>query len=132
MGFKEMFLKIGLPLFIITLLIIRSNFSTAFLLFGGVSIVFLFIGKVKIKHLSYLILIAVAGLGIIILIGLIKPEVFPRAKTWVNRVSAFSMSSEKKNLTFRLYILKLQLLRVVFWKDARQKYSTYLFTPPCL
>ncbi|HNV50658.1 MAG TPA: FtsW/RodA/SpoVE family cell cycle protein [Bacteroidales bacterium] len=128
MGFKEMFLKIGLPLFIITLLIIRSNFSTAFLLFG-VSIVFLFIGKVKIKHLSYLILIAVAGLGMIILIGLIKPEVFPRAKTWVNRVSAFSMSSEKEEPNVQIVHSEIAIAQGGLFGKMPGKSTQRIFLP---
>ncbi|MGB4122705.1 MAG: FtsW/RodA/SpoVE family cell cycle protein, partial [Bacteroidales bacterium] len=93
------------------------------------SIVFLFIGKVKIKHLSYLILIAVAGLGMIILIGLIKPEVFPRAKTWVNRVSAFSMSSEKEEPNVQIVHSEIAIAQGGLFGKMPGKSTQRIFLP---
>lgn len=88
MEFKEFLVKIGVPVFAITILIVRSNFSTAAILFM-VSIVFLYIGKVKMAHLSKLVMIAVVGFGLLLFVGKFVPGLFPRAETWSNRLEGF-------------------------------------------
>lgn len=93
MDFKEFFLKMGLPIFVVTVLIVRSNFSTAAILFM-VCFIFLFIGKVKGTHLTKLVTIAVVGFVMLLLVGKFVPGVFPRAETWLNRLEGFFVKAE--------------------------------------
>lgn len=93
MDFKEFFLKMGLPIFVVTVLIVRSNFSTAAILFM-VCFIFLFIGKVKREHLTKLVTIAVVGFVMLLLVGKFVPGVFPRAETWLNRLEGFFVKAE--------------------------------------
>lgn len=95
MEFKEFFIKMGLPLFLVTALILRSNFSTAAILFM-VSILFLIIGQVKFKYVGKLVLIALTAFLLLLAIGRFVPELFPRAGTWVARIEGFFMTGENE------------------------------------
>jgi cell division protein FtsW len=100
--FKKGFLPVIIPVGIICLLIAPANLSTA-LLIGATSMLLLFIGRVRTKHL--LLTIGVAMIPVIILVAaavihhkanngeIVKTEthskLFGRVSTWVNRVENF-------------------------------------------
>jgi cell division protein FtsW len=102
--FREGFLPVITPVAIICLLIAPANLSTA-LLIGATSLILLFIGRVRAKHL--LLTIAFALVPILILVGAAmlrhradnatversRPEthsrLFVRVDTWISRVETF-------------------------------------------
>jgi cell division protein FtsW len=86
-NFKEGYLKVIWPLLLICALIVKDNFSTAFILFG-VGMIVMFIGKAPIKYL-------LATIGAIVLTGGLAvaihefsdADIMPvRYETWKNRI----------------------------------------------
>lgn len=86
--FKQFMLKIGLLLIIVTFLILRSNLSTAAILFM-VSILVLLLGNAYWKNILKLLGIALLGFSSLLIVGKFVPEVFPRLETWTNRIESF-------------------------------------------
>ncbi len=100
--FKTGFLPLIIPVLVICLLIAPANLSTA-LLTGATSLMLLFIGRVQVKHLALVGLLALVP--ILFLIGAavvqhnsgngVKPKTDGKSKltarytTWVNRVENF-------------------------------------------
>lgn len=68
-SFKGVLIYLGLPIFATVGLIFTENLSTAVILLC-VSLVLLFIGRIKFSHIMGLLGIGIAGLGIIILIDM--------------------------------------------------------------
>lgn len=84
--FKEVLLKLMLPIGAVCGLILPANFSTAALLFGTCMII-LFIGRVPIKHMLAIGGIAVGAFLVLLLLARTNPELLPRLKTWESRLS---------------------------------------------
>jgi cell division protein FtsW len=102
--FRTGFIPVITPVAIICMLIAPANLSTA-LLIGATSLMLLFIGRVRAKHL--LLTVAVALVPVLILVGaamirhsanggaIEKPRaeghagVFVRVNTWISRVETF-------------------------------------------
>ena len=101
--FRTGFIPVITPVAIICLLIAPANLSTA-LLIGATSLMLLFIGRVRAKHL--LLTVAVALIPVVVLVGaamirhsssgaIEKPHpeghsgLFVRVDTWISRVEAF-------------------------------------------
>ena len=88
-SFKASLLPLWVPVFLVVLLILPANFSTAGLIFVGVCIL-CFVGHYPIRHL-----LAIMGCGIVVLaffflIAKSFPEAIPnRVDTWVHRIEAF-------------------------------------------
>jgi cell division protein FtsW len=81
-------LNIFVPVFGICALVVRSNFSTAAVLFLT-SLIILFMGRLKLKYLLRMLGISLAGIVFIVLIGKAFPNAMPRLKTWQARVENF-------------------------------------------
>jgi len=105
--FKKGFLPIIIPVAIICLLIAPSNLSTAVLI-GGTSIMLMFIGRVRTKHIF--ITIGIAMIPVIILFAVAVstydkkeqrakdlPAIFSvgRVPTWIGRVQTFMYSKKE-------------------------------------
>jgi cell division protein FtsW len=86
--FREVLLRLGLPIAAVCGLILPANFSTAALL-GLTCFVVMFIAQVPIKHLASLTGIAVGAFAVLLIIGKAKPELLPRAGTWEKRAERF-------------------------------------------
>lgn len=112
--FKKGFLPIIIPIAIICILIAPANLSTAILI-GGTSIMLLFIGRVRTKHI--LVTIGIALLPIIILLSIAvstydkeahEPKKLPaflssgRVPTWISRIQTF-LYSNKEDDNEKLY-----------------------------
>ncbi|MBN2524053.1 MAG: FtsW/RodA/SpoVE family cell cycle protein [Bacteroidales bacterium] len=83
-SYREAFLPVAIPVILICALILPSNLSTALLLFM-VSVVLMYIGRIRFTYISAL----VAGLAIIlVLFGTIaiKSDWEGRWETWSNRI----------------------------------------------
>ena len=88
-SFKSSFLQFWFPVFIIVLLILPSNLSTAILLFSMV-LMLAFLACYPIKYLISIIIFGLISLFIFISVAKTFPEIFPnRIDTWVNRIENF-------------------------------------------
>jgi cell division protein FtsW len=110
--FKKGFLPVIIPVAIVCILIAPANLSTA-LLVGATSMMLMFIGRARAKHL--LLTIGLALIPVVILIGAavirhrsndgaietVKTEgrshLFVRVDTWINRVETFIYGSKETN-----------------------------------
>jgi len=100
--FKLGFLPVMIPVALICLLIAPANLSTA-LLIGATSLLIMFIGRVRTRHLMMVIGIAMIPVAILVVSAMIhhkqnngeivKAEahsrLFGRVSTWINRVENF-------------------------------------------
>ena len=115
-NFKEVLIKLALPILVTAALIFPENLSTAAILVL-VCMVLLFIGRVKFLHILAILGICVMGLGLYLLFdaakttisnnkaekanaeGVAGVETFKpkqnRIQTWANRLSAMGSSEEK-------------------------------------
>lgn len=89
-------LHIFAPIIIITLLILKSNLSTAAIIFVS-AFFMMIIGGLKPKFLIFL-----AGSGIVIasfgyLLVKVNPNILPRFDTWVNRIENFNTDDPDVN-----------------------------------
>ena len=88
-SFKSSFLQFWFPVFIIVLLILPSNLSTAILLFSMV-LMLAFLACYPIKYLISIIIFGLISLFIFISVAKTFPKIFPnRIDTWVNRIENF-------------------------------------------
>ena len=89
LNFSNSFIKLWLPILLVVMLVLPSNFSTAFMIFS-LCLILIFIGQYPIKNILLIVL------SIVILatsfVGLSKkyPEMLPnRVDTWSNRIENF-------------------------------------------
>ena len=92
--FKELGIRVMLPILVIVGLIFPENFSTAAMLFAT-CIVMMFLSKVKMKYIfAFIGVIVVAGsIFMLISFAFAKDN---RSVTWVNRIERFFSSSEEE------------------------------------
>ena len=83
--YKKVLLPILLYVGMICGLILPANFSTAALL-GLVCFIMMFIGRIPFKQLASVMGLGLVGIGLIIGIAYVAPDLLPRAKTWKNRL----------------------------------------------
>lgn len=111
--FKKGFLPVVTPVIIICGLILPANLSNA-LLTGATSLLLMFIGRVSVKHILLVILIAMVPVGLIISIAMItydgkqrdevkghenmeKVKSYGRMGTWVKRVQDFIYAKDAES-----------------------------------
>lgn len=88
-NFKESILPLWIPVFLVVLLILPANFSTAGILFFMVMLL-CFLGGYPAKYLLGMSLAGLAGLCIFILLAKAVPDLFPnRVDTWMSRLESF-------------------------------------------
>ncbi len=88
--FNETILPLWLPVFLVLILILPANFSTAAIIFTMV-MVLTFLGGYPIKYLTLILISGVATFAIFILIAKAFPDVMPnRVDTWMSRIENFS------------------------------------------
>jgi cell division protein FtsW len=106
--FKKGFLPLIIPVGIICILIAPANLSTA-LLVGATSLLLMFIGRVSLKHIA--LVIVLAAVPVMILVGVAsayydkqekKPKDLPsvfnhgRVETWIRRVQSFIYAGKEE------------------------------------
>ena len=110
--FKKGFLPVIIPVAIVCILIAPANLSTA-LLIGATSMMLMFIGRARAKHLLFTIGLALIPLVILICAAVIRHKsndgsietvktegrshLFVRVDTWINRVENFIYGSKEIN-----------------------------------
>jgi cell division protein FtsW len=88
--FNETILPLWLPVFLVLILILPANFSTAAIIFTMV-MTLTFLGGYPIRYLVLILISGVASFAIFILVARAFPNVMPnRVDTWVNRIENFS------------------------------------------
>lgn len=86
--FSGAFVPIIMPVVIVCGLIAPADLSTAIILFA-VSFTMMFIGRIELKYLFWLILAGAGMMAIIILIGIYFPNSGVRVETWIVRIRDF-------------------------------------------
>jgi cell division protein FtsW len=94
--FKQGVLPIVLPAAGICALILPANFSTAAMLFSIIFIM-MFLAGVPFRHLMKIVLLGMAGIALIISLGMASPKMFPRFGTWVKRIENFANPTSDGN-----------------------------------
>lgn len=95
--FKTGFRSIMIWILVVCGLILPANFSTAAMLFVT-SLILLFLGRVKIQYLLYVIGIGIAAVGVFVLIAVNLPEKSQgRISTWKNRIENFLGGESQEN-----------------------------------
>lgn len=88
--FKESILPLWLPVFLVVILILPANFSTAAIIFSMV-LMLCFLGGYPLKYLVGIVGTGVVCLSIFILTAKAFPDLFPnRVDTWMSRIDSFS------------------------------------------
>ena len=110
--FRNGFIPVMTPVAVICILIVPANLSTA-LLVGATSLMLLFIGRVRAKHLLLTVSVALIPVLILIMAAVIrhkadggvvvkektetKSTLFVRVDTWLNRVETFIYGGSEKD-----------------------------------
>lgn len=88
--FKETILPLWLPVFIVLVLILPANFSTAAIIFAMI-IVLAFLGKYPLRYLGAIIGVGLIGLVLFVLVAKAFPDAMPnRIDTWMSRIENFA------------------------------------------
>ncbi|MBN9350183.1 MAG: cell division protein FtsW [Chitinophagaceae bacterium] len=118
--FKKGFLPLIIPVVIICGLIAPANLSTAALI-GGIGLLLMFIGRVSVRHIFYVIVAAL--IPVVILVSLAShyydastktskdlPALFTvgRIPTWINRVQNFLYADEEEG-TYQIQQAKIAI-----------------------
>lgn len=120
--FKKGFLPLIIPVAIICVLIAPANLSTA-LLTGATSLILMFIGRISLKHIGLVILVAAIPIAMLIMLAKIyydpverKKEPLPaalqvaRLVTWVSRTQDF-MYADKKDVAYQVQQAKIAIAK---------------------
>lgn len=120
--FKKGFLPLIIPVIIICLLIAPANLSTA-LLIGGIALMMMFIGRVRLRHIMIVVGSALIPLIILIVVAthyynkeehtskdLPSIFTFGRMSTWVKRVQNF-MYEGKEDASYQIQQSKIAIAK---------------------
>ena len=83
--FRDVLLRLILPVGAVCGAILPANFSTAALL-GATCMTLMFIGRVPLKHLLGICGMAVGAFALLLLLAKANPELLPRLQTWQSRL----------------------------------------------
>jgi len=120
--FKKGFLPLIIPVIIICALIAPANLSTA-LLIGGIALMLMFIGRVRLRHIMIVVGAALMPLIILVLVATSYynreehtskdlPSVLSmgRTSTWIKRVQDF-MYADKEDLSYQVQQAKIAIAK---------------------
>ncbi len=102
LNFSNSFVKLWLPILLVVMLVLPSNFSTAFMIFS-LCLILIFIGQYPIKNIL-LIVLSIVTLATSF-VGLSKkyPEMLPnRVDTWSNRIENFINPSIDNDANYQI------------------------------
>jgi len=120
--FRKGFLPLIVPVIIICLLIAPANLSTA-LLIGGIAMMLMFIGRVRLRHLLLVVGTALIPIVLLVLVAthyynkedhtskdLPSLLTFGRMSTWIKRVQDF-MYSDKTDASYQVQQAKIAIAK---------------------
>ncbi|MDE3743671.1 FtsW/RodA/SpoVE family cell cycle protein [Maribacter polysaccharolyticus] len=88
--FKKSILPLWLPVFLVLILILPANFSTAAIMFSMV-LLLCFLGGYPIKYLLGIVGTGILFLTLFVLTAKVAPDMFPnRVDTWISRIENFA------------------------------------------
>ncbi|MFH6767937.1 FtsW/RodA/SpoVE family cell cycle protein [Gaetbulibacter aquiaggeris] len=94
--FKSTILPLWLPVFLILILILPANFSTAAIMFVMVAML-VFLGGYPIKYLLVILGSGVIALALFILVAKAFPDAMPnRVDTWMSRLDSFTNGEDSE------------------------------------
>ena len=94
--FRDVLLKLMVPVGLICALILPANLSTAALLFL-VCLIVMFIGQVPLKHMVMIVGAAVLLFSLLLVVAKSKPGLLPRLDTWITRIESFGTQDSDAN-----------------------------------
>ncbi|MCX8472392.1 MAG: FtsW/RodA/SpoVE family cell cycle protein, partial [Sediminibacterium sp.] len=120
--FKKGYLKILIPVLIICFLIAMSNLSNAVITFTS-SLILLYIGRAKLKHILLTVTIAIIPLIILVSLAFLKHQaykenqtnttysipVFNRLNIWVNRIHNFIFKEAPQRDDYQMVQAKIAI-----------------------
>lgn len=138
--FKKGFLPLIIPVAIICLFIAPANLSTAALI-GGIALMLMFIGRVKVKHILLVVVAALVPVLILVSISVSYydkeahqakdlPAIFSVARlpTWVSRVQSF-MYADKEDASYQVQQSKIAIATGGFFGKGPGKSTQRNFLP---
>ncbi len=88
--FKASILPLWLPVFLVLILILPANFSTAAIMFVMV-VMLVFLGGYPIRYLLAILAVGVLSLALFVLVAKAFPDAMPnRVDTWMSRLDSFT------------------------------------------
>ena len=88
--FMESILPLWIPVFMVLILILPANFSTAAIMFAMV-LLLVFLGGYPFKYIGVIVGMGIIALVLFVLIAKAFPDIMPnRIDTWMNRIENFS------------------------------------------
>ena len=88
--FIETILPLWIPVFLVLILILPANFSTAAIMFV-MTVILVFLGGYPIRYLAVIIGTGIAALILFVLVAKAFPDAMPnRIDTWMSRIESFS------------------------------------------
>ncbi len=107
-SFRSAFVPLMIPILAVVLAILPANLSTAVIVFT-ISLVLLFVGRVKLLYLTSLIAAGAAVIAIVILIMFNMPEGMQgRTATWKHRIEHF-INKDKNEVPFQVEQAKIAI-----------------------
>ncbi len=92
--FKASVLPLWVPVFLVLILILPANFSTAAIMFLMV-VMLVFLGGYPIRYLAVIIGLGIVMLAVFVLIAKAFPDAMPnRVDTWMSRIESFSNAED--------------------------------------
>ena len=102
LNFSNSFIKLWLPILLVIMLVLPSNFSTAFMIFS-LCLILIFIGQYPIKNILLIVLSIVILATSFVGISKKYPEMLPnRVDTWSNRIENFINPSIDNDANYQI------------------------------
>ncbi len=94
--FKESILPLWIPVFLVTVLVLPANFSTAAIIFSMV-LLLCFIGGYPLKYLFGIVGAGILCLTLFVLVAKAAPDLFSnRVDTWEKRITSFTNGEDSE------------------------------------
>ena len=102
LNFSNSFVKLWLPILLVVMLVLPSNFSTAFMIFS-LCLILIFIGQYPIKNILLIVLSIVVFATSFVGLSKKYPEMLPnRVDTWSNRIENFINPSIDNDANYQI------------------------------
>jgi len=126
--FKESILPLWIPVFLVLILILPANFSTAAIMFLMV-VVLVFLGGYPLRYLAVIIGSGLLVLTLFILIAKAFPDAMPnRIDTWMGRIESFS-NPEDTEADYQIEKAKIAIATGQIWGVGPGKSMQKNFLP---
>ena len=126
--FKESILPLWMPVFLVLILILPANFSTAAIMFLMV-VMLVFLGGYPLRYLAVIIGSGILVLTLFVLIAKAFPDAMPnRIDTWMGRIESFS-NPEDTEADYQIEKAKIAIATGQIWGVGPGKSMQKNFLP---